>query len=124
MAKSTKTNETTFSILPPSHLSKESAAWFRRTVALYFFDEHHIKLLTLACEAFDREIIDLVFLQEAGVDQVLRKRGDQIFLSSETPHLFRGRFWARFSCRHVRRCRLGCLLVVGCARSLIIATAH
>ena len=45
LAKS-KSVETKFSILPPSHLSKESAAFFKRTVALYEFDEHHVKLLT------------------------------------------------------------------------------
>jgi hypothetical protein len=51
-----KNNDTSFSTSPPAHLSKESAAWFKRTVALYLFDEHHIKLLTLACEAFDRAV--------------------------------------------------------------------
>jgi P27 family predicted phage terminase small subunit len=47
-------NDADFSTSPPSHLSKESAAWFKHTVALYDMDEHHIKLLTLACESWDR----------------------------------------------------------------------
>ena len=58
LARSTtkKTDDTEFSTLAPSHLSKDSAAWFNRTVALYAMDEYHLKLLTLACEAWDRAV--------------------------------------------------------------------
>lgn len=53
----TKTQEDVgFSKLPPKHLSPESAAWFTRTVKEYEFEEHHLKLLTLACESWDRAV--------------------------------------------------------------------
>jgi P27 family predicted phage terminase small subunit len=39
---------------PPPHLSKETAAWWADVLAEYDFEGHHIKLLTKACEAFDR----------------------------------------------------------------------
>jgi len=38
----------------PKHLRAPTAAWFRRVVAGYDLDEHHVRLLTLAGEAFDR----------------------------------------------------------------------
>ncbi len=48
---------------PPKHLSKESAEFFRKTIAGYDLDEHHILLLVKALEAFDlaekcRKILD------------------------------------------------------------------
>jgi len=39
---------------PPKHLSREAAAWWRTTCAAYDLDEHHLKLLRLACETWDR----------------------------------------------------------------------
>ena len=50
LANTTKTDET-YSTASPSHLSKESAAFFRQTAALFELEEHHAKPLTLACEA-------------------------------------------------------------------------
>jgi len=38
----------------PSHLSRASAAWWRRVVGTYALEEHHERLLTLAAEAYDR----------------------------------------------------------------------
>ena len=55
MAKKTQIEET-FSTAPPKHLSPDSKAWFKRTLAEYDCDEHHVKLLTLACEAWDRGV--------------------------------------------------------------------
>lgn len=48
---------------PPAHLRKPTAAWFRSVVDEYELDPHHVRLLTLAAEAWDRgqqarEIID------------------------------------------------------------------
>ena len=48
---------------PPSHLRKPTAAWFRSVVDEYDLDAHHVRLLTLASEAWDRgqqarEVID------------------------------------------------------------------
>jgi P27 family predicted phage terminase small subunit len=39
---------------PPKHLSLAMRAWWRNVVKSWELDEHHKKLLTLACEAHDR----------------------------------------------------------------------
>jgi len=39
---------------PPAHLSKESAAWWLSVVSNWELDAHHVRLLTLASEAWDR----------------------------------------------------------------------
>src|SRR4051812_66985 len=41
---------------PPSHLRPETAAWWSRVVADWTLEEHHVRLLTLAAEAYDRTI--------------------------------------------------------------------
>jgi phage terminase small subunit len=38
----------------PSHLSTASRAWFSRVIGDYVLSEHHVKLLTLAAESWDR----------------------------------------------------------------------
>lgn len=38
----------------PDHLSAEAAQWWRSVVEAYTLEPHHLKLLQLACEAFDR----------------------------------------------------------------------
>lgn len=38
----------------PAHLAKSTAAWWRSVVAEYRLEDHHVRLLTLACEAWDR----------------------------------------------------------------------
>ncbi|MDO8616083.1 MAG: P27 family phage terminase small subunit [Dehalococcoidia bacterium] len=38
----------------PSHLSAPSRAWWRSVTDGYLLEEHHVRLLTLACEAWDR----------------------------------------------------------------------
>jgi P27 family predicted phage terminase small subunit len=40
--------------LAPTHLSTESKAWFSAIIADYELHDHHLKLLQLACEAWDR----------------------------------------------------------------------
>jgi phage terminase small subunit len=39
---------------PPPHLSSSSAEWWRTTLESYVLEPHHLKLLQLACEAWDR----------------------------------------------------------------------
>jgi P27 family predicted phage terminase small subunit len=39
---------------PPNHLRAASSDWWREVVGEYELDSHHIRLLTKACEAFDR----------------------------------------------------------------------
>ncbi|MET4127165.1 P27 family phage terminase small subunit [Roseovarius sp. MBR-6] len=38
----------------PSHLSPEAAQWWCEVVEAYALEPHHMKLLRLACESFDR----------------------------------------------------------------------
>jgi phage terminase small subunit len=38
----------------PGHLHPETQAWYRAVVGDYFLEEHHLRLLTLAGEAWDR----------------------------------------------------------------------
>ncbi len=42
------------SIKVPKHLEKTTAEWWLSVVAEYELDAHHVRLLTLACEAWDR----------------------------------------------------------------------
>ena len=39
---------------PPAHLSPSAAQWWEATVAAYVLHQHHLRLLQLACEAWDR----------------------------------------------------------------------
>ncbi|MDA9409989.1 P27 family phage terminase small subunit [Bradyrhizobium sp. CCBAU 45384] len=39
---------------PPQHLRQTTAKWFRSVLSDFDLDEHHIRLLTLAAEAWDR----------------------------------------------------------------------
>lgn len=48
---------------PPAHLRRPTAKWWRGVLDDYDFDPHHIRLLTLAAESWDRgqaarEVID------------------------------------------------------------------
>jgi P27 family predicted phage terminase small subunit len=38
---------------PPAHLSPSAANWWRSAVDRYVLEEHHLRLLQLACEAWD-----------------------------------------------------------------------
>ena len=91
MAKTTRTDET-YSTAPPSHLSKESAAFFRRTTALFELEEHHAKLLTLACEAWDRAVQARKGLEEHGLTFVdrhgSRKPSPEIMIEKDSRTAF------------------------------------
>jgi P27 family predicted phage terminase small subunit len=39
---------------PPSHLSTSSRVWWTTVVERYVLEPHHLRLLQLACEAWDR----------------------------------------------------------------------
>jgi P27 family predicted phage terminase small subunit len=48
---------------PPAHLTPETADWWRAVLAEFALEPHHLRLLRLACEAWDRtqqarEILD------------------------------------------------------------------
>lgn len=38
----------------PTHLKRDTAAWWRHVVAEFELDQHHERILTLACEAWER----------------------------------------------------------------------
>jgi P27 family predicted phage terminase small subunit len=39
---------------PPAHLRPETAAWWRAVLRDFDLEEHHLRLLQAACEAWDR----------------------------------------------------------------------
>jgi P27 family predicted phage terminase small subunit len=39
---------------PPAHLSSSARLWWQTAVQTYVFQEHHLRLLQLVCEAWDR----------------------------------------------------------------------
>jgi P27 family predicted phage terminase small subunit len=39
---------------PPKHLRAATSQWWKEVVGEFDLDSHHIRLLTKACEAFDR----------------------------------------------------------------------
>ena len=38
---------------PPAHLNADTGHWWSTVMAEYSLEPHHIRLLTLACEAYD-----------------------------------------------------------------------
>ncbi len=40
----------------PTHLSSEAKIWFESCTRSYDLEPHHVKLLTLACESWDRAV--------------------------------------------------------------------
>lgn len=62
------------SVKPPTHLRQPTAKWFRSVTTDFDLDPHHIRLLTLAAEAWDRgqaarEVVDregMTFLDRFG----------------------------------------------------------
>ena len=52
---------------PPTHLSKATAEWWASVMAEYSLEQHHVRLLTLACEAYD---------SATEASEVLRREGE------------------------------------------------
>lgn len=50
----THQNEHHSTLEPPSHLSPASQAWWRGVLQGWRLEEHHVRVLTLAAEAYDR----------------------------------------------------------------------
>jgi phage terminase small subunit len=59
-------------IKPPAHLHRDTARWWRSVVADYELDPHHVRLLTLAAEAYDRAADARAALAEHGTTFVDR----------------------------------------------------
>ena len=50
----------------PSHLQPATAAWWRHVVTEFALEQHHERLLTLACEAWDQAVAAREELAKAG----------------------------------------------------------
>jgi phage terminase small subunit len=57
---------------PPSHLSKATAAWFRDVIGEFNLEPHHVRLLTLAGEAWDRCVAARQAIEQFGLTQTDR----------------------------------------------------
>jgi P27 family predicted phage terminase small subunit len=60
----------------PKHLSRETRKWFRKVTETYVLEEHHLKLLTLAAEAWERSRQAESILQAEGLT-ILDRHGIQ-----------------------------------------------
>src|SRR5262245_51165542 len=52
---------------PPSHLEPQTAAWYRRVCADYELEPHHLKLLLVAAESWDRNQAARIVIQRDGM---------------------------------------------------------
>jgi len=51
----------------PAHLESATAAWWIEVVTTWDLDQHHVKLLTLAAESFDRAVQARTILNRRGL---------------------------------------------------------
>src|SRR5215213_55059 len=51
----------------PQHLQPETRAWFDHVAAEYVLEQHHLRLLTLACEAWDRGVAAREAIEKHGL---------------------------------------------------------
>ena len=60
---------------PPPHLSASAAEWWRTCVDRFVLEEHHLRLLQLCCEAWDRATQAREELQRDGLTCPARDGG-------------------------------------------------
>ena|SRR5215471_21114670 len=60
---------------PPAHLSPSAQKWWQTTVETYQLAEHHLRLLQLACEAWDRAQTARERLEQEGLTVPGREGG-------------------------------------------------
>ena len=51
----------------PEHLAPATQAWFKRVTKDYHLEPHHVRLLTLACEHYDRGVAAREILEKEGL---------------------------------------------------------
>ena len=51
----------------PNHLETTTKKWFRQVLQEYDLESHHIRLLTLAAEAWDRSVAAQAAIKEYGI---------------------------------------------------------
>ncbi|MDX9861650.1 MAG: P27 family phage terminase small subunit [Rhodospirillales bacterium] len=54
-------------IKPPTHLEKETKAWWAEVAAEYELEAHHLRTLTLACEQWDRAQAARKLIKKEGI---------------------------------------------------------
>ena len=52
---------------PPAHLSSSARLWWQTTVDRYVLQEHHLRILQLACEAWDKAQIARQQIEQEGL---------------------------------------------------------
>jgi P27 family predicted phage terminase small subunit len=52
---------------PPGHLSEDMQSWWRQITGEFILESHHIRLLQLACESWDRQVAARQILAEEGM---------------------------------------------------------
>jgi phage terminase small subunit len=60
---------------PPSHLSPSARLWWQSAVETYVLQEHHLRLLQLVCEAWDRAQAARARLDQEGLTVPGREGG-------------------------------------------------
>lgn len=55
------------SISAPSHLKPDTRAWFQQVISDYELEDHHVRLLTLAGEAWDRGAQARIAIEKHGL---------------------------------------------------------
>ena len=60
---------------PPAHLSPSARQWWQTTVEGYVLQEHHLRLLQLACEAWDQAQKARAQLEREGMTVLGREGG-------------------------------------------------
>jgi P27 family predicted phage terminase small subunit len=55
---------------PPRHLKKPTKLWWCQVVSDFELEEHHVRILTLACEAWDRGVQARELLQKHGLTYI------------------------------------------------------
>ena len=60
---------------PPAHLSASARRWWQTTVETYELEEHHLRLLQLVCEAWDRSQMARELLDREGLTVPGREGG-------------------------------------------------
>ena len=63
---------------PPKHLSPESKRWWRQLATDYAITPHHHRVLTLACEAWDRCVSARQEIERHGLTYDDPKRGPRM----------------------------------------------
>lgn len=55
---------------PPKHLKKATKEWFLHVIESYDLEQHHVRILTLACQAWDRGEQARELLDEHGLTYI------------------------------------------------------